>query len=105
MEIGHTWIAKRFRGSYVNPEMKLLMMQCAFESCGANRVQFRTDMRNLQSQAAINKMGAKQEGVFRMHMVMSDGHLRDTVFYSVTCDEWPGVREGLEQRLADMRGG
>lgn len=103
VEIGHTWIAKQFRATHVNPEMKLLMMRYAFESCGVNRVQFRTDMRNLQSQAAIKKLGAKQEGVFRKHMVMPDGHLRDTVFYSVTCDEWPSVRDDLQRRLDAFR--
>ena len=65
-------------------------------------MQLKTDLRNLQSQGAIDKLGAVREGVLRKHMIMPDGHVRDTVMYSVTNDEWPAVRRALEARLGYM---
>ena len=102
LEIGHTWIAKPFRGTYANPEMKLLMLGHAFEKLDAVRVQFITDARNLQSQNAILKLGAKQEGVLRSNMVMPDGHLRDTHVYGILPQEWPAIRASLQERLAKL---
>ena len=99
LEIGHTWIRKDLRGTYVNPEMKFLMLQHAFETLNAIRVQIRTDKRNLQSQAAIEKLGAKKEGEFRNSLIMPDGHLRTSVFYSILPEEWPEVKENLSSRL------
>lgn len=99
LEIGHTWIKKEHRGTKVNPETKLLMFGHAFETCGAIRVQQKTDLRNVQSQRAMLKMGCKQEGVLRHNMVMPDGYVRDSVFFSVLASEWPDVKAGLIARL------
>jgi RimJ/RimL family protein N-acetyltransferase len=98
LEIGFTWIATPLRSTAVNPEMKLLMMRHAFEDLGALRVQLKCDSRNAQSRRAIEKLGAKQEGILRRHAIMPDGYLRDSVVYSVIDDEWPAVRAGLEAR-------
>jgi ribosomal-protein-alanine N-acetyltransferase len=104
LEIGSTWIGRPWQGTAVNPECKLLLMAHAFETLGALRVQLKTDARNRQSQRAIEKLGAVREGVLRKHMVLPDGHVRDTVMYSVTHEEWPAVRAGLEERLGSLRG-
>ena len=99
LEIGSTWIGRAYQGTSVNPENKYLLLRHAFETLGAIRVQLKTDGRNLQSQAAIAKLGAKLEGTLRKHIVMPDGYLRDTVMYSILDDEWPVVKAGLEARL------
>ncbi|HKP53920.1 MAG TPA: GNAT family protein [Chloroflexia bacterium] len=99
LEIGSTWIGRAYHGTLVNPENKYLLLRHAFETLGAIRVQLKTDGRNLHSQAAIAKLGAKLEGTLRKHVVMPDGFLRDTVMYSIIDDEWPGVKAGLEARL------
>jgi ribosomal-protein-alanine N-acetyltransferase len=101
LEVGFTWVAKSRQGTKINPECKYLLFQHAFEDQQALRVQLKTDLRNTQSQRAIEKLGAVREGVLRKHIVRPDGYVRDTVMYSVTCDEWPGVRERLERRLAE----
>jgi RimJ/RimL family protein N-acetyltransferase len=99
LEIGFTWLAKHLHGSLVNPECKFLLLRHAFERLGAVRVQLKTDSRNVQSQRAIEKLGAVREGVLRKHMVLPDGHVRDSVMYSITDDQWPEVREVLIARL------
>lgn len=99
LEIGFTWVARPYQGTLVNPECKYLLFRHAFEEQGAIRVQLKTDLRNLQSQAAIAKLGAVREGVLRKHMIRPDGYQRDTVMYSVTIDEWPAVKKRLEARL------
>ncbi|HVY03438.1 MAG TPA: GNAT family protein [Caulobacterales bacterium] len=99
VEIGATWYGADARGGPVNPECKYLLMEAAFEA-GALRVELKTDMRNARSRAAIAKLGAKEEGVLRRHTKMWDGHVRDTVYFSVLDREWPAVRAGLEARLA-----
>jgi N-acetyltransferase len=99
LEIGFTWLARVFQGTLVNPECKYLLFRHAFDEQQAVRVQLKTDLRNRQSQRAIEKLGAVREGVLRKHMIRPDGYIRDTVMYSVTIEEWPGVREGLEARL------
>jgi ribosomal-protein-alanine N-acetyltransferase len=99
LEIGNTWITAPYQGTQVNPENKYLLLRHAFETLGAVRVQLKTDGRNLRSQRAIAKLGAKLEGVLRKHMFLQDGYLRDTVMFSITDDEWPGVKAGLEERL------
>jgi RimJ/RimL family protein N-acetyltransferase len=99
LEIGHTWIKREHRGTKVNPETKLLMFGHAFETCGAIRVQQKTDLRNVQSQRAMLKMGCKQEGILRHNMVMPDGYIRDSVYFSVLAEEWPEVKSGLIDRL------
>ncbi|MBX3110776.1 MAG: GNAT family N-acetyltransferase [Fimbriimonadaceae bacterium] len=104
LEIGATWIAPAWQGTFVNPEMKLAMMRHAFETLGCVRVQLKTDMRNLQSRAAILKAGAVFEGTLRKHGVQPNGYVRDTAMYSVTDEEWPGVRAMLEGRVAAWSG-
>lgn len=100
LEIGRTWIAKTHQGSRVNPESKYLLLRHAFEDLGAARVQFKTDVNNLQSQRAIEKLGAQREGVLRRYQARSNGFLRDTVMYSIVAEEWPQVKARLEERLA-----
>ncbi len=99
LEIGGTWITASHQGTAVNPEAKYLLLRHAFESLGAVRVQLKTDGRNLQSQAAIAKLGAVREGVLRRHLILPDGYVRDSVLYSITHSEWPAVRERLVVRL------
>jgi RimJ/RimL family protein N-acetyltransferase len=99
LEIGSTWLAKAHQGTKVNPEAKYLLLRHAFEGLGAVRVQLKTDLRNLQSQRAIAKLGAQREGVLRRHLILTDGYIRDSVMYSIIPEEWPGVKAGLEARL------
>lgn len=99
LEIGFTWISPEHRGTQVNPESKLLLLSHAFETLGCLRVQLKTDLRNVQSQAAIAKLGAVREGVLRKHLILPDGHVRDTVMFSIIAEEWPAVRAGLQARL------
>lgn len=104
VEIGSTWNAAGAQGSGTNAESKLLLLRHAFEVLGCIAVEFRTHWMNRQSRAAIERLGAKQDGVLRSHQLMPDGSLRDTVVYSVIASEWPMVRNGLELRLAGRRG-
>jgi RimJ/RimL family protein N-acetyltransferase len=99
-EIGWTWYAKSAQGTAVNPEAKLLLFANAFETAGYRRVELKTDARNARSRAAIRKLGATEEGIFRSHMWLPDGHRRDTAYYSVIAEEWPKVKAGLEERLS-----
>lgn len=99
LEIGYTWIAPSRRAGFVNPEMKFLLLRHAFETLGAMRVALKTDTRNLRSQAAIAKLGARREGVLRKHQHMPDGTIRDTVYFAVTDDDWAAVKAGLIGRL------
>lgn len=100
LEIGATWIAPRWRGTFVNPEAKLLMLEHGFERLGCLRVQLKCDARNERSAAAIRKLGAQFEGRLRHYGIMPDGYVRDTLMFSVIPEEWPGVRRGLEERLS-----
>lgn len=102
IEIGWTWIAAPFRGGVANPEMKLLLLDHAFDVLGANRVALKTDARNFRSQRAIAALGATREGVLREQMLMPDGHRRDTVYYSILAREWPSARERLTERLRGL---
>jgi RimJ/RimL family protein N-acetyltransferase len=99
LEIGSTWLGKPWQRTGINTEAKYLLLRHAFEKLGAVRVQLKTDRRNLQSQAAIKRLGAVCEGILRKHMLVRDGVLRDTVMYSILDDEWPDVRLRLEARL------
>jgi N-acetyltransferase len=99
VEIGATFLRPEARGGPINPDMKLLMLSCAF-SAGALRVEIITDARNTRSAAAIAKLGAVREGVLRRHRVTWTGHIRDTLVFSVTDEEWPAVRARLEARVA-----
>lgn len=101
LEIGRTWIGKANQGSRVNPESKYLLFCHAFETLGAIRVQLKTDLLNLHSQRAIEKLGAIREGVLRQYQIRSNGVVRNTVMYSVLADEWPEVKARLEARLAE----
>ncbi len=96
LEIGGTWYGRPFRRTPVNTEAKLLLLRHAFEVEGANRVQFKTDLRNLSSQAALERLGAEREGVLRDHMVMPDGYVRSSAIYSLVAREWPRARSRLE---------
>lgn len=100
LEIGATWLARQVRRTALNTECKFLLLRHAFEGLGAHRVQLKTDARNHRSQAAIERIGATKEGVLRAHMVMWDGHIRDTVMYSVIAPEWPGTKARLEQMMS-----
>ena len=100
LEIGWTWLVPAVWGGPINAESKLLMLSHAFDTLKANRVEFRTDARNARSRAAIAALGAVQDGVFRRHMVVRDGHVRDTVQFAIIDEDWPAVRARLEARLA-----
>lgn len=100
VEIGWTWYAKRVWGSGVNPSCKMMMLEYGFEGLDLNRIEFKLDATNQRSWRAVEHLGAKHEGVHRAHMVMPDGRLRDSAFFSIIKDEWPGVKAGLATRLA-----
>jgi RimJ/RimL family protein N-acetyltransferase len=101
VEIGATWYGDDYHGTFVNPECKLLLLRHAFSE-GYERVQLKTDGRNLRSQAAIAKLGAKLEGVLRKHIQMPDGFIRDSVMYSIIRSEWPAVEASLRARLNEL---
>jgi len=95
VEIGYTWYAKRCQRSHVNTTCKLLMLTHAFEALGCRTVGWRTDNYNFASQRAIERLGAKKDGVIRGHALRRDGTVRDTVMYSLTAGEWPEVKAHL----------
>jgi N-acetyltransferase len=99
LEIGNTWLGRSAWRTPLNTECKLLLLRHAFEVIGMNRVQLKTDARNLRSQQAIERLGAAREGVLRNYQVMGDGFVRDTVMYSIIAPEWPAVRARLEGLL------
>lgn len=98
-EIGFTFLAASFQRTVVNTAAKLLMMRHAFEVWETNRIEYLTDVLNERSRTAIERIGAKPEGVLRNHMVMRDGRIRDSAVYSVIAVEWPEVQAALESRL------
>lgn len=100
LEIGATWIAPRFQRTRVNTEAKFLLLRHAFEVLGCNRVEFKTDSCNSKSRAALARIGAREEGTFRCHMVRPDGTLRDSVYFSIIAGEWPEVKQHLEGLLS-----
>lgn len=95
LEIGYTWYAKSVQRSHVNTTCKLLLMTHAFETLGCHVVGWRTDNFNFASQAAIERLGAKKDGVLRGHALRRDGTIRDTVMYSLLAGEWPEVKAQL----------
>jgi RimJ/RimL family protein N-acetyltransferase len=99
VEIGWTWIGAPWQRTYVNTEAKLLMLAHAFEQWGCLRVELKTDRLNERSRAAIARIGATQEGIFRQHMITASGRIRDTVYFSILDTEWPVVRARLSARL------
>ncbi len=100
VEIGWTWYAKRVWAGAVNPSCKRMLLAHGFETLGLNRIELKADARNQRSCKAMERFGAKFEGIHRAHMVRPDGGLRDTAWFSVIREEWPGVRDGLDARLA-----
>ena len=100
LEIGGTFYAKAVQRTGVNTEAKLMLLTHAFETLACQCVQIRTDALNLRSQRAIERLGAKKDGVLRGHQQMANGRLRDTVVYSILDREWPGVKANLEYLLA-----
>ncbi len=100
VEIGFTFIAKSYQKTAVNSEAKLLMLNHAFGYLELNRVELLTDHLNHKSRQAITRLGAKEEGVIRCHMVMPDGRIRDSVLFSITHYDWPGVKQNLLNKLA-----
>jgi len=105
LEIGATAYAPAVWGTSVNPDAKLLLLACAFETLGAGRVQLKTDVRNVRSQQAIARLGARYEGTLRRFQRRADGTVRDTVLFSIVAEDWPAVREGLRARIAETGAG
>ncbi|MEY2960566.1 MAG: hypothetical protein RLZ60_396 [Pseudomonadota bacterium] len=103
LEIGSTWYRKSVQRGPMNTQVKRLMLTHAFEALGCNAVEFRTHFMNHQSRAAIERLGAKLDGVLRSHMVMADGSLRDTCVYSILAHEWPTVKTHLTWQLEKPR--
>lgn len=101
VEIGNTFIRKSYQKSRINTEAKMLMLSHAFEKLGLNRVELVTDYLNSPSRDSILRLGAKQEGILRNHMVMPDGRVRDSVWYSIIKNEWPGVKQNLYSKLIE----
>jgi RimJ/RimL family protein N-acetyltransferase len=99
VEIGWTWVAREWQRSAVNTEAKYLLLRHAFETLGCIRVELKTDSLNEKSRAAILRIGAKEEGIFRNHMITSSGRLRHSVYFSVVDSEWPAVKARIESLL------
>ena len=100
VEIGWTWITPPWQRSAVNTESKLLMLAHAFETWGCLRVEFKTDSLNIQSRTALKRLGAVEEGIFRNHVICASGRIRHSVYFSITNEEWPAVKQRLIRRLA-----
>ncbi len=100
LEIGYTWLGAAARRTPINTHCKWLLLSHAFDTLGAIRVEFKTDNRNLRSQRALERIGATREGLHRQHMIMPDGHFRDSVYYSIIDKDWPDVRAKLLEMMA-----
>ena len=103
LEIGYTWYAQRWQRSFVNTECKLMLMRHAFETLAAQLLGWRTDNFNFASQRAIERLGARRDGVLRHHALRRDGTVRDTVMYSLAAGEWPEVKAQLLWQMARPR--
>jgi RimJ/RimL family protein N-acetyltransferase len=103
LEIGHTWYSKRVQRGPINTECKLMLLTHAFEKLQCIAVEFRTHWFNHASRAAIERLGAKQDGVLRNHQVLADGSKRDTVVFSIIDGEWPAVKRHLCYQLERPR--
>ena len=99
LEIGGTWYGRAYQRSGVNTECKYLLIKHAFETLSCIRVQFKTDARNLRSQKSLERIGAVKEGTLRKQMISADGHVRDSIYYSIIESEWPSVKAFLEEKL------
>ena len=102
LEIGHTWIGPAFQRTGFNRNNKYLMFSFVFDPLGYERLELKTDERNFQSRAAIEKIGGQFEGIFRSHMLMADGFRRNTVYYSILKNEWPEVKNKLEKSIENF---
>lgn len=100
VEIGWTWVAREWQRTAINTEAKYLLLKHAFESLGCMRVELKTDSLNEKSRAAILRIGAKEEGIFRNHMITASGRIRHTVYFSIIDSEWPAVKARLEAKLS-----
>lgn len=103
VEIGWTWIGRPWQRTAVNTEAKHLMLRHAFEVWDCLRVEFKTDRLNEQSRRALLRIGAKEEGMLRSHMITATGRVRDSVYFSIIAAEWPEVRARLEEKLRAQR--
>lgn len=101
VEIGFTFLGKSWQKTHINTEAKLLMLGHAFEIMEINRIELLTDYLNTNSRNAILRLGAKEEGILRNHMVMPDGRVRDSVIHSIIKNEWPGIKQNLLYKLAN----
>jgi RimJ/RimL family protein N-acetyltransferase len=99
IEIGWTWVAPRWQRTAINTEAKYLMLTHAFEKLGCVRVELKTDVLNTPSRKAMLRIGATEEGVLRKHSLVWDGRYRDSIYYSILDEEWPGVKQQLEKML------
>jgi RimJ/RimL family protein N-acetyltransferase len=99
LEIGWTWVAPAWQRSAVNTEAKYLLLRHGFETLGCMRVELKTDSLNERSRAAILRIGAREEGIFRNHMITSTGRIRHTVYFSIIDSEWPDVKARLQNKL------
>jgi RimJ/RimL family protein N-acetyltransferase len=99
VEIGWTWVARNWQRTAVNTEAKFLLLQHAFETLGCLRVELKTDSLNERSRAAILRIGAREEGILRNHMITASGRIRHTVYFSIIDSEWPAVKMRLESKL------
>jgi RimJ/RimL family protein N-acetyltransferase len=99
LEIGWTWIARNWQRTHVNTEAKYLMLQHAFEVMGCIRVEFKADSTNMRSRQALVRIGAREEGTLRNHMIAPGGRITHSVYYSIIESEWPGVKKTLEEKL------
>jgi N-acetyltransferase len=104
VEIGWTWVARDWQRTAMNTEAKYLLLKHAFETLGCLRVELKTDSLNEKSRAAILRIGAKEEGIFRNHMITARGRIRHSVYYSIIDSEWPAVKAGLETKLNSRTG-
>jgi RimJ/RimL family protein N-acetyltransferase len=105
VEIGWTWVARDWQRSAVNTEAKYLLLKHAFETLGCMRVELKTDSLNERSRAAILRIGALEEGIFRNHMITASGRIRHTVYFSIVDSEWPAVKTRLEAMLQGSQSG
>jgi N-acetyltransferase len=99
VEIGWTWVARPWQRTAVNTEAKYLMLRHAFETLGCLRVELKTDVLNERSRRAIGRIGGREEGILRKHVITQSGRVRDTVYFSIIDDEWPQAKAALEARL------
>lgn len=102
VEIGWTWVAREWQRTAINTEAKYLLLKHAFETLGCIRVELKTDSLNERSRAAILRIGAREEGIFRNHMITASGRIRHTVYFSIVDSEWPAVKARLEAKLESL---